>query len=214
MLSGIADSWYPRDSAAKTLFVNIRFSRAARGKFFGAWHSYFPPGFCYHPGMSETAPIEVPLAPPRQAQPARPNKLEVRIWSAFIFAVCASMLGLGLYLTPDPRGFGTHQQLGLPPCGFQSMFGIPCPTCSCTTAVSHFSHGQLIASFITQPFGFYVALVAFVTSILTFLGLITGRWYGPSMFTLAWYWKTWFFSSVGILLVAWGYKILLVRLGH
>jgi hypothetical protein len=38
-------------------------------------------------------------------------------------AFLLAMLAAAAWLQPDPRGFGTHQQLGLPPCTFQALFG-------------------------------------------------------------------------------------------
>ncbi len=52
------------------------------------------------------------------------------------------LLSLAVWLTPSPQGFGTHQQLGLPPCTIQFWFGIPCPSCGGTTAFAHFVRGQ------------------------------------------------------------------------
>ena len=51
---------------------------------------------------------------------------------------------VALRLSPDPRGFGTHQQLGLPPCAAQLVFGFPCPGCGMTTCFSHFVRGQFV----------------------------------------------------------------------
>ncbi|NBO19844.1 MAG: DUF2752 domain-containing protein, partial [Proteobacteria bacterium] len=42
------------------------------------------------------------------------------------------------WLTPDARGLGTHEQLGLPPCGFYLWYGLPCPSCGMTTSWPHF----------------------------------------------------------------------------
>jgi Protein of unknown function (DUF2752) len=63
---------------------------------------------------------------------------------ALIFAgfVGLTLLLLALWLQPNPNGFGTHQQLGLPPCTFQFWFDIPCPSCGGTTAFAHFVRGQ------------------------------------------------------------------------
>lgn len=64
---------------------------------------------------------------------------------------------LGWRARPDPRGFGTHEQLGLAPCRAMDWFGVPCPGCGVTTSVAHAAHGDLVASFVTQPFGLLVA---------------------------------------------------------
>ena len=50
--------------------------------------------------------------------------------------------GLAGRLSPDPRGYGTHQQLGLPGCTFQMLTQWPCPSCGGTTAFAHFVRGQ------------------------------------------------------------------------
>jgi hypothetical protein len=138
--------------------------------------------------------------------------LAVRLWCSFLFLICSGMMGVGLWLTPDPQGLGSHQELGLPPCGFFLATGCPCPTCGCTTAVSHFAHGQILASLLCQPFGFAVALIATLLIPLTLLGALTGKWMGPSGFTLGWYWPTWVFGGVGLLIAAWIYKIILIKL--
>ena len=50
----------------------------------------------------------------------------------------AGVLGTARLLEPDPRGFGTHTQLGLAPCAFARITGRPCPTCGMTTAFAWF----------------------------------------------------------------------------
>ena len=52
------------------------------------------------------------------------------------------LLLLAVWLKPNPAGYGTHQQLGLPPCSIQFWFGIPCPSCGGTTAFAHFVRGE------------------------------------------------------------------------
>jgi hypothetical protein len=142
------------------------------------------------------------------------SRLAVRLWSAFAFALCTAMLALGLYLHPDPSGTGTHQQLHLPPCGMLALTGYPCPTCGCTTAVSYIAHGHWVMAFYTQPFGAAVGLLALAIALLSLIGLLTGRWIGPSMFLLNWYWRTIVAASLTLLAAAWIFKILLVKLGH
>ncbi|MEM8713627.1 MAG: DUF2752 domain-containing protein [Planctomycetota bacterium] len=62
-------------------------------------------------------------------------------------------LALGFLTEPDPRGYGTHEQLGFGPCGFREWFGGPCPTCGVTTSVSHAAHGAWMEAWRTQPLG-------------------------------------------------------------
>jgi hypothetical protein len=45
-------------------------------------------------------------------------------------------------LEPDPRGFGTHQRLGLPPCTIRAVFGVPCPSCGMTTSFANITKGR------------------------------------------------------------------------
>lgn len=46
------------------------------------------------------------------------------------------------FVSPDPRGFGTHQQFGLPPCTLRLLAGVPCPSCGATTSFAHFVRGE------------------------------------------------------------------------
>ncbi len=61
--------------------------------------------------------------------------------------VAASLAVIGGFvmayrLEPDPRGFGTHQRLGLPPCTIRAVFGIPCPSCGMTTSFANITKGR------------------------------------------------------------------------
>ena len=55
--------------------------------------------------------------------------------------LCSGFL-LARWLEPDPRGFGTHQRLGFPPCSFRTLTGLPCPSCGMTTCFAHFTRGH------------------------------------------------------------------------
>lgn len=63
-------------------------------------------------------------------------------WAMFLIAGFA----LARSLEPDPRGFGTHRQLGLPECTFRLLFSKPCPGCGMTTSFSHFVRGEFAAA--------------------------------------------------------------------
>ncbi len=86
-----------------------------------------------------------------------------RVVAAAILLITAVIVGLLLTLQPDPRGIGTHEQLGMEPCGWaQGPNGIPCPTCGVTTAACQLVHLHPIDAVVTQPFGASVALAGLV----------------------------------------------------
>jgi hypothetical protein len=62
-------------------------------------------------------------------------------------------------LTPDPRGFGTHQQFGLPECTVQILFNRPCPGCGMTTAFANLVRGQWTAAARANPAGVLLGAV-------------------------------------------------------
>lgn len=87
------------------------------------------------------------VAPAEQATP-----LGRFVW-ALLGAGCGLVVGLSAWLQPSANGFGTHQQLGLPPCEFGSITGIACPGCGLTTSFAHMAHGHFIAGFASHLMG-------------------------------------------------------------
>jgi len=92
-----------------------------------------------------------PAAPPERSR-------EHYLVLAGAWLALFGLVGIGLALTPDPRGFGTHEQLGFQPCFPVRFWNIPCPGCGVTTAVALAFHGQPLASLRTQPFGWVTIL--------------------------------------------------------
>ncbi len=45
-------------------------------------------------------------------------------------------------LEPEPREVGTHEQLGLAPCSFRLLTGLPCLSCGMTTSFAYFVRGD------------------------------------------------------------------------
>jgi hypothetical protein len=70
------------------------------------------------------------------------------------------LLGLARKLEPDPRGFGTHVQLGLRSCSFLRMTGRPCPTCGMTTSFAWVVRGRLDRGWQANPAGCVLALLS------------------------------------------------------
>jgi len=88
---------------------------------------------------------------------------------------CAAVLTLARWLQPDDRGFGTHQQLGMPPCSFVLTTGLPCPTCGMTTAFALVMHGHPWLAVLTQPAGAVLCLATAVLLVLATRTAVTGR---------------------------------------
>ncbi len=98
-----------------------------------------------------------------------------RIGHWLIVAAVLVLIGLGLYLTPDPSGHGTHQQLRLPPCSIYFFTGRPCPSCGLTTSVSAWLHGNWRLGWRANPFGIVVLIGAIGLGVNSLIALCTGR---------------------------------------
>jgi hypothetical protein len=79
-------------------------------------------------------------------------------------------------LTPSPRGMGTHEQLGLPPCTLVQWLGVRCPSCGMTTSWAHMTRGHLVAAFRANAGGALLALLAVVCGPWLITSGVRGRW--------------------------------------
>ena len=113
--------------------------------------------------MSETYPTNNEALQQAIACPTRPFSRNDQLQYGVLIVAATALLAVARSLHPAERGFGTHQQLGLPPCIFLQLTGIPCPSCGLTTSFAHAAHLHWLASFTTQPFGF----VAFLLTVLS-----------------------------------------------
>jgi hypothetical protein len=119
-------------------------------------------------------------------------------------AVAASVCyGALLKVQPDVRGHGTHEQLGLDPCGWPLAYGIPCPTCGCTTAACLLVHGRIVTAFVTQPFGAAFAAVGLLLGVHGVLCLLRGRSFVDLLVRLP-FWR-WLLGAIVLLLLAWAW---------
>jgi hypothetical protein len=101
--------------------------------------------------------------------------LGYRLKAAGITLSGLALMLLARSIEPDPQGFGSHQQLGLPECGFYQRTGYPCPTCGMTTAFAYMVRGRPIQAFITQPAGALAALACLGLTILAGYTALTGK---------------------------------------
>ncbi len=93
----------------------------------------------------------------------RDNDASVRLLQQLLWWSIVSgsilLLAVAAAIEPDARGYGTHTQLGLPPCGFLSLTGSPCPGCGLTTAFAHGIRGQWSMAASANPLGLALFLV-------------------------------------------------------
>ena len=83
------------------------------------------------------------------------SRVLLAMWSLCLVAGFA----VALALEPDPRGYGTHERLGLPGCTFRTIFGVRCPSCGLTTSVAHFVRGHFVAAARSNVAGLLLAVV-------------------------------------------------------
>jgi len=93
------------------------------------------------------------------------------LWSLFLLFGFV----VAYHLQPDPRGYGTHQRLGLPPCTFRTVFDIPCPSCGMTTSISNFVHGRFLDSARANVGGLLLAMICLVQIPWCWLSIYSGR---------------------------------------
>jgi len=101
--------------------------------------------------------------------------------AARLVLASAAVVGLVLVITagklePDPRGYGTHEQLGLTPCFFQQWTGHICPACGTTTAWAHALRGDLREAASVNLGGTLLCGVALVAVPWLLTTAIVGRW--------------------------------------
>jgi hypothetical protein len=80
-------------------------------------------------------------------------------------------------LSPDKRGYGTHEQMGLRPCEFKALTGLNCPHCGMTTSFTHIVRGQFVESWNANPSGLLLAPLSLCAMIWSGIVAVTGRWY-------------------------------------
>jgi hypothetical protein len=80
--------------------------------------------------------------------------------------VVLTLLAVAACLRPSALGYGTHQQLGLPPCTSVALFGRRCPSCGMTTSWAYLLRGQPWLACRANTGG----------ALLAVLGLLGGPW--------------------------------------
>ena len=92
---------------------------------------------------------------------------------AMLMSACA-VLAIAAWLKPSPTGYGTHMQLGLPPCNFMRLTHLPCPSCGLTTCFAWAIRFRFWNAFLANPFGI-LAFLCTVSMIPTAVFLLVRR---------------------------------------
>ncbi|MGQ0628215.1 MAG: DUF2752 domain-containing protein [Phycisphaerales bacterium] len=117
---------------------------------------------------------------PEQMDPKLPRPTIPRLSSqgrlvcAAVAAALLAPLVTAAFLRPAAGGVGTHTQLGLSPCPWLVMWGKPCPSCGMTTAFAAAAHGDPWGSFLAQPMGALLALLAATGFWIALYGAVSG----------------------------------------
>ena len=112
-------------------------------------------------------------------------------------------------LEPDPKGFGTHEQMGLPPCAFLKVTRLPCPSCGLTTSFAWITRGRLNQAWRANPSGLLLAPLCALSAVWCCFAALFGRpaWSrsleGPLMFVAV--------LGVSVSLLTWTIRLLLRR---
>jgi hypothetical protein len=131
-----------------------------------------------------------------------------RIALAGLVVVLLGLLVTAGTLTPDERGYGTHQQLGFPPCTFYLVFHRPCPACGMTTAWAWLMRGKIGPAVAANAGGALLAGLSLASVPWLSISAIRGRWLGgrPNEWVMVsivgfvslvtagqWVWRLWTF---------------------
>ena len=150
--------------------------------------------------MSSPTATDTPRAAPSR------SLLDRAAW-AFALTATWPVVLLSAWLRPDARGFGTHQQLGLPPCSFEAVTHVPCPGCGLTTSFTNMAHLHVVDAFRAHLMGPLLFLLTALVAALAPLGARRG-WSVTDALS-----RPWLTVYLGVTLAA-GVVTFAVRLAH
>jgi len=143
-------------------------------------------------------------------QSNRPELSRSTRWAMVLGAIgLAAVLLVARRLEPDPRGYGTHTQLGLAPCMFARLTGYGCPSCGMTTSFAWFARGRFERSWQANPVGSLLAPTCVVLIPWLLAGAARGRPIGCR--SLESFLIGLIVTAVGLSLLSWTIRLLLGR---
>jgi hypothetical protein len=75
-----------------------------------------------------------------------------------------------------PLRMASHQTLGLPPCNFQRMFNLPCPSCGMTTSFALLVRGDVVNSLRANWVGTALAVFCILVIPWCLVSAVRGRY--------------------------------------
>ncbi|MFM7158791.1 MAG: DUF2752 domain-containing protein [Planctomycetaceae bacterium] len=140
--------------------------------------------------------------PPPRSIPLPPS---LRVVLVLLALSLVAGFALARSLTPAPAGFGTHQQLGFPPCTTRALWNIPCPACGMTTSFAHFTRLQLPSALRANASGVLLAVLSLLAIPWSLVAAWRGRLVGEQWFLAdRWLWLT--LTWLGCAVTEWGLR--------
>lgn len=102
-----------------------------------------------------------------------------RLLVAIVLGLCA-VFGVAWWINPyDAEGhalrMASHEQLGLPPCTFAVVTGVPCPACGMTTSFALLAHGDVVNSLKANWVGTLLACFCALVIPWALVSIVRGR---------------------------------------
>ena len=155
-----------------------------------------------------TLVVEEPMSMPCEptcAPSVRSSLPAARLAGLGVSLAAMAALALAMWLTPRSSGYGTHEELGMPPCSMLANTGWPCPTCGMTTSVSAAVHGRLSLAWKAQPFGLVLTGLLAGLAVAGAAQAVSGKVILMPLARLGWWWGV---ILGGGLVAGWGLRLL------
>lgn len=128
-----------------------------------------------NPSAEPGAPSEPVPERDAAAHATRAETFLARLVWAPIASGCIAVVTIAAWLRADARGFGTHEQLGIPPCMFSAATHVPCPGCGLTTSFTHMAHLHFYEAFRAHLMGPLLFLVTLFVALYGPYAMVRGR---------------------------------------
>jgi hypothetical protein len=138
----------------------------------------------------------------------------VRLGLVLIVAGLLAVFTIAILLDPYKDGRvwlqETHKQMGLPPCTFKALTGLPCPSCGMTSSFSLLMHGDPWNSVRANFVGTMLAVFCLALIPWALVSAVRGRW--ALVRSLEYVVVRLVLAFVTLLLVRWGFVVALALL--